>query len=117
MSVAFPLKKTLTLSAGGLAIALVAGTAMTQTASAKVPSGISMQCSAEANAKGLHGNERQAFRRHCIHEAMHESAVKAEHRRHLANEHRQAKHEASAGQPHKKDIKSNGDKPKTDKTT
>ncbi len=32
----------------------------------------SIECSKQADAKGLHGKERKKFRAHCKHEAKHE---------------------------------------------
>ncbi|HEX4415154.1 MAG TPA: PsiF family protein [Lacipirellulaceae bacterium] len=41
-------------------------------AAEKPRSAESMECSKQADAKGLHGKERKKFREHCKHEMKHE---------------------------------------------
>jgi hypothetical protein len=55
----------LMLSAAGAYAADSAKSATTKPA-AKPRSAISLKCSADADAKGLHGKERKAFRKHCM---------------------------------------------------
>ncbi len=141
MLIAFPQKKKLVALSGAAAVALAAGIGLAETASARAPSHASLQCSVEANAKGLHGKDRVEFRHHCLREAMkleaehHRHAASAEHAKHVAavaeakQKHEAAvaegkkKHEASlAGpkqeHPHKKVAKQQSTtKPKTDKAT
>ncbi len=44
---------------------------------AHIQSEVSRQCSEEANAKGLHGKERRAFRSHCMHPGSKSAHMKA----------------------------------------
>lgn len=60
----------LALGAGGVASAATVKT----TAVAHPRSQASLQCSAEANAKGLHGKARVAFRHDCLRKATHHAA-------------------------------------------
>src|SRR5262245_54555355 len=82
-------KITLAIASAVLAVTMSAagGAAFAATySSAQAPrhhSKIALQCSEEANLKGLHGNARQAFRRHCIRE--HSASVTSSHHAASAN--------------------------------
>jgi hypothetical protein len=60
----------LALGAGGVASAAT----VKKAAVAHPRSQASLQCSAEANAKGLHGKARVSFRRDCLRKATHHAA-------------------------------------------
>jgi hypothetical protein len=62
----------LMIVAGAALVALSVGTSA-HAASSKPRSAISLECSKEADAKGLHGHKRKAFREHCKREAEHAS--------------------------------------------
>lgn len=58
-------------TAGAFAADATTGATMTKAttskaAPAKVRSAKSLKCSADADAKGLHGKERKSFRKHCM---------------------------------------------------
>ena len=55
----------LMILAGTAAFALSLGAPTAQAAVSKPHSAISLECSKEADAKGLHGKKRKAFREHC----------------------------------------------------
>jgi hypothetical protein len=60
--------KTTTLLASAVALAFTFGAAMAQTkdkAPAKPRTAESIECSKQADAKGLHGKERKVFRAKC----------------------------------------------------
>jgi len=62
--------KITTLAAAAIAALLIGGAAFAQTtapapASPAVPSAKSVECSREADAKGLHGEARRKFRAEC----------------------------------------------------
>nr|WP_245280136.1 PsiF family protein [Hyphomicrobium sp. 99] len=44
-------------------------------------SAASMECSKQADAKGLHGKDRKKFREHCKHEMMHSKEAKPEEKK------------------------------------
>jgi len=69
------------LLAAGAAGAASAANAKKATHVAHPQSQASLQCSAEANAKGLHGKARTAFRHGCLHKAAahHKAPVKKLH--------------------------------------
>ncbi len=104
--------KTLTIASAVLAVAMTAagGAAFADTYdhSTHAPrhhSKIALQCSEEANLKGLHGKARQEFRRHCIRE--HTASNAPAHHVALKYDH----------PAHKAVLKSTTPKAKTDKTT
>jgi hypothetical protein len=117
-----PHSRKLPLAVAVLSLALVAAGSLAQAATtgkahegkkvAHVHSTVSLKCSEEANAKGLHGAARKAFRRHCIYEHT-AHAGKAKHHA-LAHPHKKHMAKATSG---KKLIKSPGPKAKTEKTT
>jgi len=79
--------------AAGAAGAASAADAKKATHIAHPRSQASLQCSAEANAKGLHGKARSAFRHSCLHQA---SAA------HKAIEHKKiAEHKMAAKKVHR----------------
>jgi psiF repeat len=55
------------LTIAGLVTAFLV-TAMAFTAHAQARTAQSLECSKQADAKGLHGKERKAFRSHCLHD-------------------------------------------------
>ena len=55
----------LMILAGTAAFALSLAAPTAQAAVSKPHSAISLECSKEADAKGLHGKKRKAFREHC----------------------------------------------------
>ncbi len=61
---------TTRLIAAAVAATFVMGTGA---AFAAEKSAASLECSKQADAKGLHGKERKKFREHCKHEMMHGS--------------------------------------------
>jgi hypothetical protein len=57
------------LTIAGLVTAfLVTATAFTAQIPAQARTAQSLECSKQADAKGLHGKERKAFRSHCLHD-------------------------------------------------
>ena len=104
-------KKALTIASAVLAVAMTAAgsTAFADAYSSsehvhRHHSKIALQCSEEANLKGLHGKAREAFRRHCIREYTASSAPV----HHLAWQHDHPAHKAVLKSPTPK---------KPDKTT
>lgn len=69
------MSKRIAIVTTALMLAIGAGGAASAADSKKAPaqahprSQASLQCSADANAKGLHGKERVAFRRDCLNKA------------------------------------------------
>ena len=63
------LMQKLMILAGAAAFALSLGTSTAQAAVSKPHSAISLECSKEADAKGLHGKARKHFRAKCKREA------------------------------------------------
>ena len=61
--------RKLMMLASAAALALTAGVALAQEKAAKAPAkprtAISLECSKQADAKGLHGKERRTFRAKC----------------------------------------------------
>jgi hypothetical protein len=57
------------LTIAGLVTAFLAtATAFTAQIPAQARTAQSLECSKQADAKGLHGKERKAFRSHCLHD-------------------------------------------------
>jgi hypothetical protein len=56
------------LTIAGLTAALVATAVLTAQTPAQARTAQSLECSKQADAKGLHGKERKAFRSHCLHD-------------------------------------------------
>jgi psiF repeat len=57
------------LTIAGLATVFLATTlAFTAQTPAQARTAQSIECSKQADAKGLHGKERKAFRSHCLHD-------------------------------------------------
>ena len=57
------------LTIAGLATAFLAtALAFTAQTPARARTAQSLECSKQADAKGLHGKERKAFRSHCLHD-------------------------------------------------
>jgi hypothetical protein len=59
--------------AAGASLVALSFAAGAHAAPSKQRSAISLECSKEADAKGLHGKQRKAFREKCKHEAEHAS--------------------------------------------
>ncbi|CAA2138173.1 hypothetical protein HYPP_00827 [Hyphomicrobium sp. ghe19] len=71
---------TTKLIAAAVAATFVMGTGAAF-AAATEKSTASMECSKQADAKGLHGKERKKFRETCKHEMMHSNTMKPEEKK------------------------------------
>jgi hypothetical protein len=56
------------LTIAGLAAVFATAMAFTAQTPAQARTAQSIECSKQADAKGLHGKERKSFRSHCLHD-------------------------------------------------